>query len=501
MNKPDQNLEQLRQAVLQQRLQKQIKSRGAMVQPQGIGPADRSQPIPLSFAQQRLWFIDQLDQAGGSAYHMPAGFRLRGRLDRAALRAALDHIVLRHESLRTVFVSVDGTPQQRIAEPESGFALTERDLGHLDSVEQSSLVDAIRIDEAAQAFDLSAGPLIRGQLLRLGEDDHLLLVTQHHIVSDGWSIGVLVQEFSALYNALSRNAPIPLPPLPIQYADYAVWQRQWLQGEVLERQVAFWKSRLAGAPELLALPTDRARPVMQSYSGAVIAFSLPAELSSSIKALARQHGATLFMTLMAGWALLMSRISAQNDIVVGTPVANRQRAETAPLIGFLANTLALRVDFASEPTVAELLEQVKTHTLAAFEHQDLPFEQVVEALQPARSMSYSPLFQVIMSLEQSAGSHALDMNGLTISRVTETHDAAQFDLNLALVEVDGTIEGTLRYATDLFDASTIDNLVKYFRNVMSAMTADPAQPVMQLPLMDAAGRAQVLLGFNDTLRT
>ncbi|MBV8464380.1 MAG: amino acid adenylation domain-containing protein, partial [Burkholderiales bacterium] len=501
MNKSDQSLEQLRQAILQQRLQKRIKALDEDAGTKRIDAADRSQPLPLSFAQQRLWFIDQLDHAGGAAYHMPAAFRLHGRLDRTALRAALDRIVARHEILRTTFTSTDGTPYQHIAEEGAGFTLLEHDLSHLHGAEQAVMVDAISLDEAAQPFDLSVGPLIRGQLLRLRDDEHILLVTQHHIVSDGWSIGLIVQEFSALYNAFCQQQPDPLPKLAVQYADYAVWQRNWLQGDTLENQVSFWKSFLAGAPELLALPTDRARPPVQSYAGAAFAFSLSTELSAQLKALSQRHGVTLFMTLMAGWALLLSRMSGQEDLVVGTPVANRQRGEVGQLLGFFANTLALRVNLEANPTVAELLAQVRTHTLQASEHQDLPFEQVVEALQPVRTMSYSPLFQVVMSLEQSPRSHELDLAGLNISPIQQRHDFAQFDINLSLVETEQAIGGTLRYATDLFDEASIARMARYFETVLAGMAADAAQRVAHLPLADAPARAQVLTGFNDTQRS
>ncbi|MDL5368257.1 condensation domain-containing protein, partial [Xanthomonas sp. NCPPB 2654] len=357
-----------------------------------IVPVKRDRALPLSWAQQRLWFLDQLDHAAGAAYHIPAALRLHGALDRDALHASLDRIVARHESLRTTFVSVEGEPQQMIAPAELGFVLVEHDLRDLDEAAQAAAVAEMSEAEARASFDLSIGPLIRGRLLRLSDQEHVLLVTQHHIVSDGWSIGVLVREVAALYTAFCQGAADPLPALPIQYADYAAWQRQWLQGEVLQAQLDFWRTHLLGAPALLELPSDRPRPAVQRYAGDALDVRLPPELTTALRGLSQRHGVTLFMTLLAGWSALLSRLSGQDDIVVGSPVANRQRAEIEPLIGFFVNTLALRVDLAADPSVAALLAQVKATTLDAYMHQDLPFEQVVEALQPERSLAHSPVF-------------------------------------------------------------------------------------------------------------
>ncbi|HEU4845295.1 MAG TPA: amino acid adenylation domain-containing protein, partial [Burkholderiaceae bacterium] len=353
-------------------------------------PAARGQSLALSWAQERLWFLDRLEGSGGSAYHIPAALHLQGGLDRVALQAALDRIVSRHESLRTTFSDASGEPCQMIAAADCGFALRQVDLRALEPAAQAAEVARISSAEASAPFDLEQGPLIRGQLLRLADQEHVLLVTQHHIISDGWSIGVLVEELQALYTAFSQGESDPLAPLTLQYADYAAWQRDWLQGEVLETQTAFWKGHLAGAPALLELPYDRARPARQSHAGATVELHLPAALTDALKALGQRHGATLFMTVMAGWAALMGRLSGQDDIVIGTPVANRQRSEVEALIGFFVNTLALRVDLSPDPSVAQLLAQVKASALAAYSHQDLPFEQVVEAVQPPRSMGHNP---------------------------------------------------------------------------------------------------------------
>ncbi len=462
-------------------------------------PVDRSAPLPLSFAQQRLWFMDRLDHAAGAAYHMPAALRLTGSLRRDALKGALDAIVARHESLRTTFVDADGAPRQVIAPASCGFALAERDLGDLGALpagEREQAVQRIAADEVAAPFDLAAGPLIRGQLLRLADDEHILLITQHHIISDGWSIGILVREFSALYDAQCRQQPAMLAPLPLQYADYAAWQRSWLRGDALAAQTTFWKDYLAGAPQLLELPTDHPRPAMQSYAGGMARLVLPADVTAALKSLSQRHGATLFMTLLAGWSVLMARLSGQGDIVVGTPVANRQRTEIEGLIGFFVNTLALRVRLDDEPTVAQLLARIKDDTVRAYAHQDLPFEQVVEALQPARSMSYSPLFQVMLSMNNTPGGEPLRLPGLTLSEVEQSHHASQFDLSLTLTDAGDTIIGSLEYASDLFEASTIERLCGYFQCVMAAMAADERHSVATLPLLPPAERELVLHGFN-----
>ncbi|WP_186129366.1 non-ribosomal peptide synthetase, partial [Burkholderia gladioli] len=460
-----------------------------------ILPRARDSRLPLSFAQQRLWFLDTLDQAAGAAYHMPAALRLSGQLDPAALRAALDRIVARHEVLRTTIDTVDGQPVQRIAEAGAGFALDTQDLRGLADEACQAAVTRIAGAEALAPFDLARGPLIRGQLLALDDTQHILLVTQHHIVSDGWSIGVLIDEISTLYAAFHRRQPDPLPPLAIQYADYAAWQRDWLQGETLQRQTGFWRDHLAGAPALLELPTDRPRPAVQSYAGGRIAVAFPRELGDALRQLGRQHGTTLFMTLFAGWAALLSRLTHQRDLVIGTPVANRQQAELEPLIGFFVNTLALRVRLEDDPDVAGLLQQVRQTALDAYAHQDLPFEQVVEAVQPPRSLSHSPIFQAMISLNNTPA-HALELPGLQLETLAQAHVTTQFDLSLSLVDEDGIISGDLEYASDLFDASTVERLIANLQTLLAGMAADPSRRLGTLPLLDETQRQQVLVDFN-----
>ncbi|MBW8848838.1 MAG: amino acid adenylation domain-containing protein, partial [Burkholderiales bacterium] len=460
-----------------------------------IVPASREAALPLSFAQQRLWFLAQLDARAAAAYAMPGGVRLRGALDAAALQAALDRIVARHEALRTSFASLEGEPVQVIAAPDAGLALAHMDLSGHASPEAE--LERLAAEEARAPFDLAHGPLIRGRLIRLADDDHALLVTMHHIVSDGWSLGVLIHEFRALYAAYVQGQPDPLPPLPIQYADYAVWQRRWMAGEVLERQLDYWRDHLSGAPALLELPTDRPRPPVQDYAGASVPFQLDEAQSDALKALSRRHGTTLFMTLLAGWAALLSRLSGQGDVVIGTPVANRHRAEIEPLIGFFVNTQALRIDLSGSPSVAQLLAQVRGTALAAQHHQDIPFEHVVEALSPARSMAHAPLFQVWFDW-QNQPDGTLELAGLHMQGLQAPGSTVQFDLMLSMQDTGNGIAGRMQYAHALFDAATIERYVGHWCTLLRAMAADDAQPVARLPLLSASARHELLHGWNQT---
>ena len=446
---------------------------------------------PASIGQQRLWFLDQLDRTAGAAYHLAAGLQLQGRLDRGALRATLDAIVARHEVLRTSFVLLDEQPVQRIAPAEVGFHLIEHDLSGQSGAAQQQRVNELSGSEATERFDLSTGPLIRGQLLRLGPEEHLLLITQHHIISDGWSIGVLVREVATLYGAFSQGQPNPLPPLGIQYADYAVWQRQWLQAEVLHEQVGFWRAHLAGAPGLLELPNDRPRPAVQSYAGGRVGLTLSGQLTAGLRRLSQRHGVTLFMSLLAGWSALLSRLSGQSDLVIGTPVANRPRSELESLIGFFVNTLALRVRLEDDPSVAELLAQIRASTLEAYAHQDIPFAQVVEALQPARSLSYNPIFQVMLAFDNAPGERALSLPGLKVSEFKPPRSSAKFDLTLGLRDVGERIEGVLEYATDLFERARIERMASHLLTLLEAMVADDQQRISALKLLSQAERDQL----------
>jgi amino acid adenylation domain-containing protein len=457
-----------------------------------IGRADREGRLPLSFAQQRLWFLEQMG-SGGRAYHIPSSLRLLGRLDEEALRRALNRIVERHEALRTTFHSVDGEPRQRISPAEeSRFHLTLHDLSGRAEGELKRLME----EEASTPFDLERGPLIRGRLILLGAEDHVLQVTMHHIVSDGWSMGVLVRELSALYGAFHQGEPDRLAPLPVQYADYAAWQRAWVEGEVLREQAEYWKQALTGAPELLELPTDRPRPIHQDHAGAAVALRLDAELTAGLKALSQRHGTTLFMTLLAGWSVVLSRLSGQQEVVVGTPAAGRGRAEIEGLIGFFVNTLALRIDLTGTPTVAELLERVKERALGAQARQDIPFEQVVDLVQPARSLAHTPLFQVMLSWGNTPRGE-LELPGLELAPAGYgAHVTAKFDLSLSLHEEEGRIVGGAEYATALFDAATVERYLGYLHRVLQEMVASDAQPVDRLPMLPEAERRQVVEEWN-----
>jgi len=463
-----------------------------------IERVSRDGHLPLSFAQQRLWFVEQMGETG-AAYHIPVRLRLKGALDREALLRALDRIVARHEALRTVFESVDGEPVQRIVPEEaSHFLLLEHDLaGYEDTdVELARLVRA----EASALFDLFQGPLIRGRLIRLATDDHVLLVTMHHVVSDGWSMGVLIQELGVLYGAFLRGEADPLPPLPVQYADYAAWQRRWMDGEVLKEQADYWKGALSGAPERLELPTDHPRPVRQDYTGAVVWLELDEALTAGLKALSRRQGTTLFMTLLTGWSVVLSRLSGQEDVVIGTPAANRGRREIEGLIGFFINTLALRLDLSGSPALGDLLAQVKTRVLGAQQHQDMPFEQVVEVVQPARSLAHTPLFQVVLAW-QNTPRDGLELPGLTLGSVgVPMQVMAKYDLSLTLYESGGRIAGGVTYATALFEQETVERWMGYLRRVLEAMVADERQPVVHLALMDAEERSRVVEEWNRTER-
>ncbi|MBJ7312354.1 amino acid adenylation domain-containing protein, partial [Rugamonas sp. CCM 8940] len=498
MNKPvsPDQLESLKRAVKLKRLQAQNKEKKAGAE-RAIAPVERSAALPLSWAQQRLWFLDKFDAAAGAAYHLPAGFRLQGELDRNALKTALDLLTARHESLRTTFVTLDGQAVQVIGAADIGFAMSEHDLSGLGKDEQARVVARIQADTFSTPFDLAQGPLVRAQLLRLGAQDHLFLLNQHHIVTDGWSIGVLISEMGALYSALRQGRANPLPPLPIQYADYAAWQRAWLQGDALAAQIDYWKQHLDQAPELLALPTDRPRPAVQSHAGGRIDGVFSAELSRAIKQLGQRHGTTLYMTLLAGWAILMARLSAQSEVVIGTPIANRERAGTEGLIGFFVNTLALRFSTEGEPTVAEFLAQVKTHTLNAYAHQDLPFEQVVEALKPTRSLAYNPLFQTMLTMND-AGQGPLQLPGLQLAPLEFDSTSTHFDLHPTLTEGQDGIVCHLAYASELFDESTVRQCFERYRRVLEAMVADAAMPLSRIALTSAEERQMLLADFNRT---
>lgn len=451
--------------------------------------------LPASAAQQRLWFIDQLE-GGRASYHIPMAVRLRGSLDEAALQCALDTLVQRHEVLRTVFLSEQGVLRQKIS-AVGRVPLRQVDLSEHEAGRREELV-RMHENEVAQApFDLGAGPLMRCRLLRIGAQEHVLLITMHHIISDGWSMDVISRELSELYAAYLCGREHSLQPLAIQYADYAQWHQEWLQAGTLEKQLSYWRDRMAGAAPHLDLPTDRARPATQSYRGKSIRVGLGARLSADLKAFAQQHEMTLFMVLCTGWAILLSKLSGQEDVVIGTPVANRQRPELENLIGFFVNTLALRIRAPGDLPLMGLLKDVREITLEAYDNQDVPFEQLVEALQPQRSLSRNPVFQVMLAV-QNAPQSGLCLTGLDASAEEDVSEPAKFDLLLALQEYEGEIVGSLSYAADLFDPETVERWMACFTTLLQGMLANVHSSIIDLPILPEAERRRVLTEFNDT---
>jgi amino acid adenylation domain-containing protein len=459
-----------------------------------IQPIPRDGDLPLSFAQQRLWFIDQLDP-GNSVYNFPVAVRLKGSLNLAALEQSLNEIVRRHEALRTTFSMVDGQPSQVIAS-RLNITLPIVDLTELPEVERENEVQRLVVEEARRPFDLAQGPLLRARVLQLAEDEQVGLLTMHHIVSDGWSAGILIREMAALYQAYCSESPAPLPELPIQYADFAYWQREWLQGPVLQRQLDYWKKQLDGIPPLLELPEDHLRPAVQTFRGGHHSLLLPKAVGGALKALSRQESATLFMTLLAAFKVLLNCYTRQDDLVIGTPVANRNRLEIEGLIGFFVNALVLRTDLSGDPTFRELVRRVRKVCVDAYVHQDLPFERLVEELHIERDLSRNPLFQVMFVL-QNASVHAVELPGLTLNPVITDGGTSHFDLTLHIVDTDQGLLATAAYNTDLFDADTMTRMVAHFQTLLEAIVKDPDRHLSDLSLLTDTQRQQVLLGSND----
>ncbi|CAJ7697791.1 non-ribosomal peptide synthetase [Burkholderia pseudomallei] len=458
--------------------------------------APRDGRIALSLAQQRLWFLTQLEGVS-EAYHMSGAVRLDGPLNREVLQRALNRIVMRHEALRTCFVREEGEPIQ-VIQPHADLTVSYHDLREAEQSEQRA--KDLSQAHASAPFDLSRDLPVRVLLLQLEDEAHVVQVVMHHIASDGWSVGVFLQELSALYGSFIAEQGDPLAPLPLQYADYAAWQRRWLASGQLEKQGAFWQTNLSGAPTLLELPTDRPRPPKQSHAGASVEVKLGAALSERVKRLSQRHGVTPYMTLLSSWAAVLSRLSGQEEVVIGSPVAGRNRTEVETLIGFFVNTLALRLDLSSEPTVGELLKRTKAQVLSAQAHQDLPFDQVVERVKPPRSTAHPPLFQV-MFVWQNMPAGELTIPGLTIRAVETPLQTAQFELTLSLQEAGDDIVGHLNYASALFDESTVRRYVTYWCRLLEGMTAGAAdQTIVGLPLLDEAERKQVVYAWNATER-
>ncbi|HZI13113.1 MAG TPA: amino acid adenylation domain-containing protein [Myxococcus sp.] len=468
---------------------------GRGVQAPPLLPTRGSGPRPLSFAQQRLWFIDQLEP-GNAFYNIPLSVRLDGTLDVAVLQRCFTEVLRRHESLRTSFRDT-GAGAEQVISPPVELALAAVDLTALPEAEREAEARRQAREEALRPFDLRRGPMIRTRLLKLSEQRHVLLLAMHHIASDGWSMSILVREIAALYAALSQGQPSPLPELPLQYADYAVWQREWLQGEALESELSWWRQQLAGAPPLLELPTDRPRPPTRSYRGALHLSHMPRDVMESARALGQREGSTLFMVLLASFQALLTRYSGQDDIVVGTDIANRNHAGTEDLIGFFINQLVMRGDLSADPSFRQLLARTRETALSVYAHQDLPFEELVKALNPERSLAHAPVFQVKLILQNMPGA-SLELNGLSLQAVPTEPEAAKLDITLSVTETDQGLACAWMYSTDLFDAATIARMAGHWQRLLSGACASPEQRVSRLPLLSEEERRQLVLAWNDT---
>ena len=453
---------------------------GHRFHPPSIEVISRGQSLPLSFAQQRLWFLDQLNP-GSSAYNVPLAVRLSGNLDLVALEQSVNAIVRRHESLRTTFSEVNGKPVQVIHKPKA-ITIPVEDLTGLAETEREREAER-RINAAAlRPFDLQQGPLLRVNLVRLSDQEHILLATMHHIVGDAWSLSVLIDEFVAHYTSFCKKQELELPSLPVQYADYAAWQRQWLQGEVFEQQLDYWKKQLGGQLPVLDLPADHPRPHFQTHRGANCLLEFSVDTSKRLHELSRREGATLFMTLVTALNLLLTRYTGQDDIIIGTPVAGRTRIETEGLIGFFVNTLVLRTSVTGDPTFRELLKQVRELTLGAYAHQDLPFEKLVDELQPERDLSRLPLFQVVFALQHVAGKD-VEIPGLRLTRVELKDVTAKFDLMIVMESSNENLTGSIEYNSDLFEHSTIQRMSRHFANLLDSIVSDPDGRLSRLQIL------------------
>ena len=483
-------------ASLAQQVENSLNS-GQSIPVQPLLPIPHSGNIPLSFAQARLWFLDQL-QPNSAFYNIPTALRLSGQLNVTALESNINEIIRRHEALRTNFTTIEGQPIQVIASTLE-LKLLFVDLQNLPFDEREVEAQRLATNEAQQPFDLEREPLVRVMVLQLGSSEYVFLLIVHHIIFDGWSTGVFIRELAALYEAKCTGKPLILPELPVQYADFAVWQRYWLTGEVLETQLNYWKQQLKDAPTLLELPTDRPRPAVQTFRGTHQYIALSLELSEALAELSKRTGVTLFMTLYAAFVTLLYRYTGSDDIVIGTPVANRTRQEIEGLIGFFVNTLALHTDLSGNPIFEQLLRRVREVALQAYTHQDLPFEQLVEALQPERSLSHTPLFQVMFALDDALVP-SMDLLDLTVSSYSVESGTTKFDLTLLMENTASGLIGEWEYNSDLFDATTIERMAEHLQTLLEGIVANPQQRVSELPLLTERERHQLLFEWNNTTK-
>lgn len=499
LNKRIEELSPVRRALLD----KLLKAKGVGTTPSStrIQPRVKADFTPLSFAQQRMWVLYQLDPTNPS-YIMPDAVRLQGRLDVSALQQGFEEIVRRHDVLRTTYHMTEHGPTQAVA-PEQEFSefldWAVFDFSEMTGDEAEEAARRLTSKEAVTVFDLSQGKTLRIKVIRLNEEDHIILFALHHIASDIWSLTIFAREIAVLYDAFSQGKPSPLPELPIQYADFAVWQRELLQGDTYEKQLSYWKDHLKGSPALLELPTDRPRPGIQSFNGSSRSVVLSKALSKQLLALTRQEDVTLFMTFLTAFYILLHRYTGEKDIVVGTPMAGRNQSETEELIGFFINTLALRTKLSGELSFRQLLRRVREVSLGASEHQDFPFEQLVEELQPERSLSYAPIFQVMFALQNVRGK-GLELPGLKLVPVPTDALVAKFDLTLFVAESGGDIDATFEYNTDLFDRSTIERMTGHLERLLEGIVANPDQRILELPFLSPAEEEQQISAWNKTSR-
>ncbi|MEI2582759.1 non-ribosomal peptide synthetase [Scytonema sp. PRP1] len=474
----------------------EVKNKSADVKRQHTIPKrTRTEPAPVSFAQQRLWFLAQLE-TNNSAHHITKTLQLQGDLNVAVLQQSLDAIVAHHEALRTNFLAPDGKGVQVIREPRS-VELQVIDLKDCPRSQRTAQIQQTLQDEAQRPFNLTSDLMLRGSLLMLSPQEHILLLVMHHIAADRWSMSILFEQLATLYQAFLNAKPNPLPEQLIQYADFAVWQRQWLCGEVLEKQLKYWKQQLVGANPVLELPADRPRPAVQTYQGAKQSFVISESLSQALSTLSQQEGVTLYMTLLAAFQTQLYRYTGQQDILVGSPIAGRNLSELEDLIGFFVNTLVLRTDMAGNPSFRELLQRVRNVAMSAYAYQDLPIDKLIDELQPERSLSYHPLFQVMFVLENTPR-QTLELPGLTLTPYDWDNVASRFDLTLSITETEQGLQGLWEYNTDLFDACTISRMSGHFQTLLSGIVANPQQHISELPLLTAAERHQLLYEWNDT---
>ncbi|HEY0781964.1 MAG TPA: condensation domain-containing protein, partial [Thermoanaerobaculia bacterium] len=477
-----------------------LEEEGVSAQRAPILPLPRdTDRFPLSFAQERLWLIEQIEPGEG-AYNVPVALRIVGHLRPAVVSWTIAQVVRRHETLRTRFtVADDGHPVQVVMPPHD-VPLPVADLSALPAARREEELVRFSAREAVAPFDLESGPVLRARLVVLGapsgQPEHALFVTLHHIAADGWSMSILIREVMAFYDAFRMGRKEALPPLPIQYVDYAVWQRQTMGAQALQAALDHWRRQLAAVPVLL-LPADRPRPPVQGRSGARLDVVLPESLAGALKALGRREGATLFMLVLAAFQALLGRISGQTDFALGTPVANRHRSETEALIGFFINTLVMRTDLGGDPGFQELLARVKRRATEGFAHGELPFSRVVEELNPERSLAHSPLFQVLFGIG-NAPTSSFSLPDLELTSIFPPHLTAIYDLNLSLAEVEGELSGNLEYRTDLFDRTTVARLAGQLERLLAAAVAEPQLPLSRLPLLTAAERQQLAVEWQDT---